>query len=57
MYVALFTLALIGDRQFLWQSVIILCQTNCWIKHGEAHDISPCLVFAFKSVLLYEVYT
>jgi hypothetical protein len=27
-YVALFTLALIEDSQFLWQLVIILCQTN-----------------------------
>ena len=42
----LFTLALIGDRQFR-QSVKILCWTICWIKHGEAHVISPCLVFAF----------
>ena len=23
----------------------------------EAHDISPCYVFAFKSVVPYEVYT
>ena len=46
----LFTLALIGDRQFR-QSVKILCWTICWIKHGEAHFISSCLVFAFKSVL------
>jgi hypothetical protein len=28
MYVALFTLALIGDSQFLRQSVVMLCQTN-----------------------------
>jgi hypothetical protein len=28
MYVVLFTLALVGDSQFLWQLVIILCRTN-----------------------------
>ncbi len=28
MYVALFTLAYIGDSQFFWQSVNILCQTK-----------------------------
>ena len=48
----LFTLALIGDRQFR-QSVKILCWTICWIKHGEAHVISPCLIFAFKSVFTF----
>jgi hypothetical protein len=36
-----------GESVF-WQSVNILCRTNCWIKHGEAHDISPCLVFALR---------
>ena len=46
-YVALFTLALIGDHQFR-QSVNILCWTICWIKHGEAHVISPCLVFLLR---------
>ena len=52
MYVALFTLALIGDRQFR-QSVKILWWTIYWLKHGEAHVISPCLVFAFKSVFTF----
>ena len=42
----LFTLALIGDRQFR-QSVNILCWTISWIKHSEAHVISHCLVFCF----------
>ncbi len=35
-------------QSFFWQSVNIFCWTNCWIKHGEAHDISPCLVFALR---------
>jgi hypothetical protein len=48
----LFTFALIGDRQFR-QSVKILCWTICWIKHGKAHVISPCLIFAFKSVFTF----
>jgi len=43
-------LPLLGTINFR-QSVNILCWTICWIKHGEAHVISPCLVFAFKSVL------
>jgi hypothetical protein len=49
-------LPLLGTVIF-FKSVNILCRFNCWIKHGEAHDISPCLVFAPKSVLPYEVYT
>jgi hypothetical protein len=58
MYVALFTLALIGDSQFLWQLVVLLCRTTyCWINHGETHEINTCIVFAFKSVLTHEVYT
>ncbi len=44
-------------QSIFWQSVNILCWTNCWFKHGEAHDISYCLVFAFESVLPYEVHT
>ncbi len=28
MYVALFTLALIGDSHFLWQLVVVLCRAN-----------------------------
>jgi len=50
MYVAFLPLPLLGTVNFR-QSVNILCWTICWIKHGEAHFISPCLVFAFKSVL------
>jgi len=50
MYVAFLPLPLLGTINFR-QSVNILCWTICWIKHGEAHVISPCLVFAFKSVL------
>ncbi len=40
-------LPLLGTVIF-WQSVNILCRTNCWFKHGEAHDISSCLVFALR---------
>jgi hypothetical protein len=49
-------LPLLGTVNFLTVSKYIV-STYCWIKHGEAHDIGPCLVFAFKSVLPYEVYT
>ncbi len=31
--------------------------TYCWINHDEAHEVNTCLVFAFKNVLTYEVYT
>ena len=56
MHVALFTLALIGDSQFLAVNKYIVLNyllDQTW----EAHDISPCYVFAFKSVLHHEVYT
>ncbi len=56
MYVALFTLALIGDSQF-FVTVGSYIVSNQLISHGEAHDINNCLVFAFKSVSPHEVYT
>ncbi len=40
-------LPLLGTTANFRQSVNILCWTICWIKYGEAHDISPCLVFCF----------
>ena len=52
----LFTLALIGDSQFLTVSKYIVLNHLLDLA-WEAHDISPCYVFAFKSVLPYEVYT
>jgi hypothetical protein len=52
------TLAFIGDSQFLWQLVVYYVEpTCCWLNHGEAHEVNTCFVFAFKSVLPYEVYT
>ena len=52
----LFTLALIGDSQFLTVSKYIVLNHLLDLT-WEAHDISPCYVFAFKSVVSYEVYT
>ncbi len=58
MYIALFTLALIGDSQFFLQLVdIVSNQLICLINHCEAHEINTCIVFAFKSALPHEVYT
>ncbi len=48
-YVALFTLALIGDSQFVTVSKYIALN-HLLDQTWEAHDISPCYVFAFKSV-------
>ncbi len=39
------------------QQIYCVEPTYCWISHGEAHDIITFLVFAFNSVLPYEVYT
>ncbi len=55
-YVALVTLALIGDSQFLTVSKYIVLNHLMGLT-WETHDISPCNAFAFKSVLPYEVYT
>ncbi len=46
-----------GQSIFVTVSKYCVEPTYCWITHGEAHDISTCLVFALKSVLPYEVYT
>ncbi len=56
MYVAIFTVALVGDSQFQTVSKYIVLN-HLLDQTWEAHDISPCYVFAFKSVLAYEVYT
>ncbi len=57
MYVSLILpLPLLGTVNFLTVSKYIVLNyllDQTW----EAHDISPCYVFAFKSVLPYEVYT
>ena len=52
----LFTLALIGDSQFLTVSKHIVLNHLLDLT-WEADDISPCYVFAFKTVVPYEVYT
>jgi hypothetical protein len=52
----LFTLALTGDSQFLTVSKYIVLNHLLDLT-WEAHDISPCYVFAFLSVLPSEVYT
>jgi hypothetical protein len=57
MYVALFTLALVGDSQYFLTVSKYIVFNHLLDQTWEAHDISPCYVFAFKSVLPYEVYT
>ncbi len=52
----LFTLALIGDSQFLTVSKYMVLNPLTDLT-WEAHDISPCYVFAFKSVLPSELST
>ncbi len=49
------TLAYIGDSQFLTVSKYIVLNHLLDLT-WEAYDISPCYVFAFKSVVPYEVY-
>ncbi len=51
MYVALFTLALVGDSQFLDSQYIYIVLNHLLDQTWEAHNISPCYVYAFKSVL------
>jgi hypothetical protein len=43
------TIVHIGDNQF--------CDHWQWIKYGEAHEVNNCIIFIFKSVLTYEVFT
>ncbi len=46
MYVALFTLALIGDSQFLWQPVITLCWANLFVGSIMVRHMKLILVLS-----------
>ncbi len=54
----LFTLVHIGDSQFCDRWYLYHIEPSCcWIKYGEAHEVIIFIIFNFKSVVTYEVYT